>query len=133
MYACRGQHPCRRGLGAVPGPVPGGRGGRRGLDPVLRPGVRLLPGELWSVGFRSGSAARPPPAAQRVYLPAGLRRLHSGCGRLQAALRVRRGDGFLVPPPPPPSVPPARGPPSVFSGIVGTPSPNPPPRPLWAG
>src|SRR2546422_5888585 len=33
-------------------------------------------------------SARHPPAAQRVHLSAGLRGVHSGLGRLQAASRV---------------------------------------------
>jgi predicted TIM-barrel fold metal-dependent hydrolase len=78
-------HGCFR---AIPRPEPGGRRGWRGVDPVLRPGVRLLPDELRSVAHRSGAAARHPPAAQRVHLSAGLRSVHSGPGRLQAASRV---------------------------------------------
>src|SRR6266508_202629 len=88
LYEGRGQHGCRGCFRAIPRPEPGGGRGRRGVDPVLRPGVRLLSDELRSVAHRSGAAARHPPAAQRVHLSAGLRGVHSGLGRLQAASRV---------------------------------------------
>src|SRR5438128_349376 len=66
------------------------------MDPLLRAGVRLLPDELRSVADRARAAARHSQAAQRVHLSAGLRGVHSGHGRLQAASRVWRRHVHVV-------------------------------------